>query len=233
MGLTGQRDQDSLRFLLGASFLSVALWFLPLAWVIVYPFRLFVTFIHEGGHVLATLISFGAVAGMRVHANGSGETFSIGGLSPLIASAGYLGTAVYGSLLLVLTREGREARAVIAATAALILALTVLYADNAFGWIVGMLIAAGLILFAIAARARAAHFFLSFLAVQCCLNAFFDIQALFLISAATEVPSDALNMQRMTGLPAVFWALLWALAAVAVLLAALRAYSRHIVPARV
>src|SRR5205823_10799798 len=33
--------------LLAAAALSLALWFVPYAWVLTYPFQLFVTFIHE------------------------------------------------------------------------------------------------------------------------------------------------------------------------------------------
>jgi len=41
--------------LLIATAISVVLWFVPYAEVLTYPFRIFVTFIHEGGHALAAL----------------------------------------------------------------------------------------------------------------------------------------------------------------------------------
>ena len=47
--------------LLIATTISVLLWFIPFAEVLTYPFRLFVTFIHEGGHALATLATLGDV----------------------------------------------------------------------------------------------------------------------------------------------------------------------------
>jgi hypothetical protein len=82
------KEKDSLKFLLAASALTVALWFIPFASFAVYPFRIFVTFIHEGGHALATLATLGDVEQVVVHPNGSGETYSVGGLQLLIANAG-------------------------------------------------------------------------------------------------------------------------------------------------
>ena len=45
-------NRDARNYLLGASALSIILSFIPFANLLVYPFKLFVTFIHEGGHAL-------------------------------------------------------------------------------------------------------------------------------------------------------------------------------------
>ena len=103
-------DKDSLKFLLAASALTVLLWFIPFAWFVVYPFRLFVTFIHEGGHALVTLLTLGSVKTIQIHPNASGETYSYGGLSLLISSAGYLSSTAYGASLLMLCRRGSNAK---------------------------------------------------------------------------------------------------------------------------
>ena len=47
--------------LLVAALISIALWFIPFAEILSYPFRIFVTFIHEGGHALAALITGNSV----------------------------------------------------------------------------------------------------------------------------------------------------------------------------
>ena len=60
--------------LLVAAALSVVLWFIPYAEVLTYPFRIFVTFIHEGGHALAALLTGNSVESLRVAVNASGET---------------------------------------------------------------------------------------------------------------------------------------------------------------
>src|SRR5215510_6809091 len=102
--------------LLFAALLSVALWFIPFAEVLSYPFRIFVTFIHEGGHALAALITGNSVESLSVAMNASGETYTTqGGLisQVFISSAGYLGSMAFGALLLVLIRRAIAARLVL------------------------------------------------------------------------------------------------------------------------
>jgi len=224
-------DKDSLRFLIAASALTVVLWFIPFAGFIVYPFKLFVTFIHEGGHALASLLTLGSVEAVRINPDTSGLTLTSGNRSlpgaMLISSAGYLSSTAYGASLLVLCRRGSNAKAVLMMTAAAILSLTVFFVHGLFGWVTGILLSVGLIFVALAASPRVAHFFLSFLAIQCCLNALYDLNTLFLISATSGRPSDAVNMQRLTFIPAVVWALTWLGASIAALGLALRSYARR------
>ena len=52
--------------LLVAALISIALWFIPFAEILSYPFRIFVTFIHEGGHALAALITGNSVRSLSV-----------------------------------------------------------------------------------------------------------------------------------------------------------------------
>jgi hypothetical protein len=211
-------------YLLGASALSIVLSFIPFAGFLVYPFKLFVTFIHEGGHALAAVATLGEVDRIVINPDTSGLTLSLGGLSIIIASAGYLTSTLYGAALLLICRDGKNAKAALGVSAALILAMTVFWTSGLFGWIVGIVLTAGLIFFAVVSNPKIAHFFLSFLAVQCCLNALYDLRTLFLLSATTREVSDAVNMQRLTMIPAVVWALLWLGLSLVVLWLALRRY---------
>ena len=116
--------------LLFAAGLSIALWFIPFAEVLTYPFRIFVTFIHEGGHAIAALLTGNSVQSLSVAMNASGETYTTnGGLlsQMLVSSAGYLGAMTYGALLLVLIRRAVAARLVLAGSAIVILALTLIF----------------------------------------------------------------------------------------------------------
>lgn len=214
-------------YLLGASALSIILSFIPFAGLIVYPFKLFVTFIHEGGHALAAVATMGDVERIVINPDTSGLTLSLGGMSIIIASAGYLTSTLFGAALLLICRNGKNAKAALGFSAALILGLTVFFMDfrsGLFSWIVGIVLTAGLIFFTMVSNPRVAHFFLSFLAVQCCLNALYDLRTLFLLSATTREASDAMNMQRLTLIPAVVWATLWLALSLIVLWLALRHY---------
>src|SRR5216684_2515582 len=102
--------------LLLAAIISIALWFVPFAEILSYPFRIFVTFIHEGGHALAALVTGNSVQSLSVAMNASGETYTTQGgffSQVLVASAGYLGSMAFGALLLVLIRRSVAARVVL------------------------------------------------------------------------------------------------------------------------
>jgi Peptidase M50B-like len=226
-----------------AAILSIALWFIPYAEILSYPFRLFVTFIHEGGHALAALVTGNSVSSLSVAMNGSGETYTTqGGLfsQMLVSSAGYIGAMAYGSGLLVLIRRSVAARLVLAGSSVIVLALTAIFGVikpllagswNAlpgmpFTVVAGLVISAGLFAVARFASARIATFVVSLLAVQCVLNALLDLKTIFFLSSpfATTVPTDALNMANATGIPAILWAVLWIATSVLILTVALRQY---------
>ena len=111
-------DLTSPLFLVLATFVSIALWFVPYAWVGVYPFRLFVTFIHEGGHAVAAILTGGSVEKMVIYADASGETYTVGGIALLIASAGYLTSAAYGATMLAMSRKSVHATKMLLISAA-------------------------------------------------------------------------------------------------------------------
>jgi len=232
--------RPQVRTLLFAAALTVLLWFVPFAELLTYPFRIFVTFIHEGGHALAAILTGNSVHSLSVAMNGSGEVYSTTGgvLSQMfVSSAGYLGAMAFGALLLILIRRTVAARFVLIASAGLILVLTTAYGffspllhaslPSLFTLVAGVALPIGLIATARFAPPRVATFLVSFLAVQCVLNALFDLKTvLFLSSPLTMgVHTDAANMAAATGIPAFFWALVWVGIAFAILSMSLRAYA--------
>ena len=227
--------------LLIAATISVVLWFIPFAEFLTYPFRIFVTFIHEGGHALAALLTGNSVASLSVATNASGETYTTqGGLfsQVFISSAGYLGSMAFGALLLILIRKAVAARIVLLGSAIFIFALTMIYglvkpifwmtawSGIPFTLLAGIVISVGLVLIARFASAKVATFFVSFLAVQCVLNALYDLKTVFFLSGpfGPSVPTDAVNMARATGIPAIFWTVVWIAVALGILWFAMRLY---------
>lgn len=227
-----QDARPQVRTLLIAVALSVLLWFIPFAEMLTYPFRLFVTFIHEGGHALAAILTGNHVQSLIVNFDGSGQVLAshdgiISGL--LISSAGYLGTMLFGAGLLVAVRRAVAARMVLVASAGFVLTMTLAYGlfGSFFTVVSGVLLSLALLLTARFAGARVASFLVSFLAVQCVLNALFDLKTIFFLSSpfAPEMHTDAVNMEAATGIPAIFWTLLWIVGAFVILSFALRTYS--------
>ncbi len=226
--------------LLIATLASVLLWFIPFAEFLTYPFRIFVTFIHEGGHAIAALLTGNSVASLEVAPSASGATYTTdGGLisQVFVSSAGYLGSMAFGALLLVLIRRAIAARFVLLGSAIYIFTLTMIYgffkpissftswSGIPFTLFAGLSIAAALVLIAKFASARTATFFVSFLAVQCVLNALFDLKSVFFMSASVGAPAnDASNMARATGIPGIFWTLTWIAIAFGMLWFVMRLY---------
>jgi hypothetical protein len=223
--------KESFKLLVFASLLTLILWFIPFAEVITYPIRLFVTFIHEAGHALAALVTLGGVDRIAIDWSGSGLTWTRGGWGLAISSAGYLSTMLYGSALLLFLRRARNARTAALCTAALLLFITIFFAGNALAWLTGLVFGAGCLALGLKGKPKLTHFLMSFLAVQCVLNALYDLRALLFISASDNgILTDAGNMSKATGgfVPAVVWAIGWSLLAAAMLIATLVVYYRSL-----
>jgi len=76
--------------------------FIPFGGLILYPIKLFVTFLHEFGHAFGNVITGGDVISLQVNADGSGATWTSGGSRAITIMGGYLGSAIFGNLLLYL-----------------------------------------------------------------------------------------------------------------------------------
>jgi hypothetical protein len=219
-------------FLLAAILLSVGLWivswFLTIVNYLLYPLQLFATFIHEGSHVLAAVLTGSNVQSLTVSPDTSGVVWSqpngwFAGL--LISSAGYLGTTTFGTILLAWLRYNFSARLGLYISAGFIGIMTIIFGlifpifnifslqvsivSIAFTVFSGAILSAGLFAIAKYADLKWANFALAFLSVQCLLNAFFSLKDLFFISASTNAHSDAVNMAQATGIPSLVWVFLW------------------------
>lgn len=231
------------KMLMLAAIVSVGLWFIPFAEILIYPFRIFVTFIHEGGHAIAALLTGNSVQSLSVSMSGSGEVYSTRGgtfSQMFVSSAGYLGAMAFGAVLLVLIRRAAAARVILFASAFLILFLTFVFGflkpifsggpaswwSVPFTFIAGVVISLGLYAIGRWTGERVALFIVSMIAVQCILNALLDLKTVFFLSSpfGPVVPNDAVNMANATGVPAIFWAVLWIAVAFGILLLALRVY---------
>jgi len=223
--------KSSFTLLVLATLLTLALWFIPFAGLVTYPIRLFVTYIHEIGHALAALVTFGGVNRVALDWSGSGVTFTQGGLGLLISSAGYLTTTLYGSALLLFLRRQRNAKVAAIGTGALLLLITALFGGNIVAWLAGLVFGGGCLLLGLKGQPKLVHFCMSFLAVQCLLNALYDLRTvLYLAAFDPAFPTDARNMSRATGgfLPPVVWAAGWALISTAVVAGTLFIYYRSL-----
>jgi hypothetical protein len=177
--------------------------------LLLYPFTLFTTWVHECGHAVMVVLAGGSVSSITIQPDTSGLTQSmmpVGRIARgLVASAGYLGSSVVGCLLVAATRVEKRARPILWAIGAFMLFTLVFWIRNAFGALVVLGWAVTLLALARKGTGRAPRFFLSVLAVQVALNAVYHIRVLFLVNG----PSDADTMSRLFLAPAWFWASAW------------------------
>jgi hypothetical protein len=230
-----------------ATVITIALWFVPFADYLVYPIRLFVTFVHEGSHALTAFLTGGSVQSLTIAADGSGVVYSapsgfFGAI--LTSSAGYLGSTAFGVLLLYLIRKAFSPSKILFGCAAFVgimtvvfgilspvfnfLSLQVAFSSIAFTIISGLLLTAGLLAIARYAKVRWANFAVAFLAVQCLLNSLSDLKTLFLINSpliGSDMQTDAANMANATGLPGILWVLIWIAISILMISVGLRLYA--------
>ena len=220
------------KYLIIASVISLAIWLVPLFRPILTPLIYFNTHIHELCHALVGIATGGSVERIVVEANGSGHALIGGGSLILTASAGYVGSALVGAMMIAGTKDARGARAMLY-TAAGFLALSMIMfvrgdvvgVMSGFFWI-AILAAAGLWL-SDDGRILAAQF----VGIQLCLTAAHAFFTLLNLSMSSEAMTDAETLEKATGLPGMVWATAWLLVSgVAVAASLYRAWhsnSRH------
>jgi hypothetical protein len=219
----------TLRNIIWAAVATIVLSFIPYASLITYPLRLLVTYIHEGSHALMAILTGGIVSGISVHPDGSGLTYSRGGIGVLTSSAGYLGATLFGVLLIKALQKGRFTGNSLLLFTGICVGLVTLGTIpglvtvpvnplfKLFGVIVGAFLTLCLVVASRKLSANAANATTAFIGVQCVLNALLDIQTLLHITTTTGGHSDAQNMQNATLIPAPFWAILWGVLALGML----------------
>ena len=186
--------------------------------MVLYPFKLFTTWVHECGHAVMTLIVGGSVSSIAIAPNTSGITRSLipqGRISQgLVASAGYLGASVVGCVLMTAAPGKKGAQAILWTIGAFMLVTLVIWMRNPFGIAVVLVWSVALAALSREGSGRVALFVLNLLAVQVALDSVYDIRVLFLVHGGH---SDADTMARLFALPAWLWATVWMLMSVGML----------------
>ena len=152
--------------------IALALWDTPF----VKPFRVFVVWVHEMGHASMAIATGGEVEELRVRWNESGHVISRGGIFPLISSAGYVGSAFLGALLIYTGRWLGLQRILLGLIGGLQIGMAVLYTpfwafDFYFGVLCGLLLILITILFD-----RLSHIMATWTGIVLCLYSLYDFR---------------------------------------------------------
>lgn len=223
-----------------ALLVSLLLWNLPFGGYAMYPFKLLATWLHELSHGLMMLLTGAGFDHVVIYRDTSGLAYARSSVGPigsgLIAAAGYMGTSLWGAVLLVTSRDPRSARRALLVLASLLAGSAIaLIAPDSTGDMFGPYAVAAMgVVVAICAlalpgrwRVLVAHF----VAAQSCVNALLDIRVLLrpsqVVGGKYVGISDAHNMAMLTfGTAATWavwtWAIAWLVWSLAVLFIAIR-----------
>lgn len=171
------------------------------------PLKILVVFFHEIGHGIGAVLTGGHILSLKVWMNESGRACSYGGSRFIMLNAGYLGSFVIGSLLILVAAFFRRDRILSALLGAALGVITLLYVRNLTGFIFGLAVAAGFIAAAKYLSHASNDFLFKVVGVTSCCYAVLDIWSDVFVWSSCR--SDAVALSRMTYVPSYIWGALW------------------------
>lgn len=173
---------------------------------IMYPIRLLVTFLHEFGHAFGALITGGDVLNLQVNPDGSGYTTTAGGNRAIVLLGGYIGSAIFGNILLYIgTKKENAASFTLYILATIMLISAVFWFNSLFT--TGLLAVFALVLYLIASKTSFSSDILMFLGLT---------SILYIIQDFNVGPRSDLNKyaELFVFPPAEVWMYIWLIIAV-------------------
>lgn len=216
-------DNRLLTYFWVAAAVSLILPRLPYGRMILYPFALLGTWVHEMGHGLSALLVGGSFERLVLYQNLGGTAYS-SGIGPLgravVAGGGLLGPAVAGGAIILLGSRETTARWVLAGlTVALVFSL-VFFVRNLFGWVALAMIAAAIGALAFYGPEVVRVFAAQLIGIQFCLASWGTLDYMFTRSFVREgqvIHSDTQEIAEVLLLPYWFWGGLIAAASLAIM----------------
>jgi len=206
--------------------LLIAIAFLWNTWA-VYPLKILVVFFHELSHALTALATGGSVVEIRLEAAQGGVCMVRGGNPLLILMAGYLGSLIWGGVILVLASRTRRGSATTGALGALVLVVGLFLVRPvlSFGFVFAGVAGLAMILAGRNLTSRANAVLLKVIGLTSCLYAILDIKSDTM--DRPQLRSDAHMLAELTGIPTVVWGGLWIILALVAAFLFLRLATRR------
>ena len=188
----------SLYYILASVVIYVTLCYTPIFKAIAMPIEMLCTFLHEFGHAFFAIVTGGKVHSLAVNPDGSGVTTTSGGNNALITMGGYVGSALFGNVMVRMTSDeaSKIALKVISASMAI---SAMIWFNNLFTS--GMLIAFAMVLYTLS-NTIASAFVLNFLGIA---------SIIYIVQDFNVGPtSDLKAYEKTVGIfPANVWMYVW------------------------
>lgn len=207
-----------------AALIAVALVFWDT--MVIYPIKLFVVMLHEMSHGLMAMAFGGEIIQIQISQQMGG--YCLYRMEPsfwgnfMTSSAGYLGSLLWGSLILILAVKSEKDKYITLAIGIVLLVLS--YYVMQTGELFGTGVTVGLSVFMLISYRFFGNFFhdiwLKFIGITSCLYVILDIKDDLI--DRSNIGSDADSIAELTGLPSIFIGGLWMMIAVIILFVVLR-----------
>jgi len=204
-------------YLLIAVVIVIVLQNIPSLKFLLYPFNLLATWIHEMGHGLTAEMMGANFNELVIRADTSGyaeysyNPSAMGTLAKAtISSAGYMGTAIFGALMLFFRRREGFIKVFSVMLGVFMIASLLIYIRSWVGVFFAVPFSLFLIFVGLKSNAEFNKFFYNFLASQIALNSLLNIKVLYGYgNRVSGGQSDASKMSELLIFPYWFWASLW------------------------
>lgn len=197
----------------------VALW----DTIIVKPLKVFAVFLHEMGHSLMAVIFGNGIKGFSINMNESGYALTLPKSefsAFMIVNGGYLGSVFFALLILGLKRTSAR-KYILGASAILLLGVSIAYGKSLFTIIYAAIFAGIVLLLYMLRNEKLNDWVIDILGISSAAYAVYDTfvdTILLQINLKlqwirgwkpTQPLTDAVQLQKMSGIPAVVWGIIW------------------------
>lgn len=172
-----------------------------------FPVKLFVVLLHEISHGIAAVLSGGAIKSINISLKLGGYCVTKGGNEFIIASAGYLGSLLLGSTLFITSFDFRLSKIACTLFAGAFIIITASFISSDLGIIFTLLLSLFLIISPRFFNPLIHSFLVRLLGILSAFYVFVDIKDDLLFN--TSRITDATSLEIATGLPSVYWGLVW------------------------
>lgn len=181
---------------------------------VVYPLKILVVFLHELSHGIAAVATGGRIEEIVVVPEEGGHTLTIGGSRFWTLSAGYLGSLVWGGLILVIAARTHLDKLLSVVIGSGIIIVSIIYGGNPFIYLFGIAFGGGLILVGGLLSESINDWVLRVIGFTSCLYAILDIKSDVLDRSGARSDARMLHEELTPMIPTVAWGILWIIIAI-------------------
>jgi hypothetical protein len=183
------------------------------SWIIL-PIKFLTVFFHELSHGLAAILTGGSIAKIELNFQQGGVCYTRGGISWIVASAGYLGSLLWGCAILISNIRFKMEKELMRFLSFIFGLSALLWVRNMDGLIICVMLAVLFYLFPKYLSRFACDVLLNFVALTSCFYVIYDIKD-DLIDRSVQ-GSDAMVLGEMFHLPGALIGGVWMVIAIVV-----------------